>query len=213
MISTSWQRTKSQSVLQRAWIFLSHQSLPKRCTIHQILRRHVHLPHPLNDCSRVTDTDWHIGTSTSTLHRILPPRSEMSSSISRTNSSTMASAWTLKISWSTCSRFRNGNGSSLMIVLCFRFFSGSGSRVCEWHFVSGTNRVALCQDTWSVTLPQVLYHFNLFGTTLWLWHVWWIQHFGTHLWLPWHQRNFGRLHDWFGEFVGDSSQYLSSWRS
>ena len=119
MISTSWQRTKSQSVPQRTWISLSHQSLPKRCIIHQILRRHVHLPHPLNDCSRVTDTDWLIGTSTSTLHRILPPRSEMSSSTSRTNSSTMASTWTLKISWSICSRFRNGSRSNLMIT----FFS------------------------------------------------------------------------------------------
>ena len=55
-------------------------------------------------------------------------------------------------------------------------------------------------------------YIDLFGTTLWPWHVWWIRQFGTHHWLPWHQRNFGRPRDWFGKFVGDSGQYLSCQR-
>jgi len=27
----------------------------------------------------------------------------------------------------------------------------------------------------------------------WVWHIWWIQHFGRYFQMPWHWKNFGRI--------------------
>ena len=53
---------------------------------------------------------------------------------------------------------------------------------------------------------MVLYHLDLFSMTLWLWHIWWIQHLSMHLWWPWHKQIFCRLPIWFGELIGDCGQ-------
>ena len=66
----------------------------------------------------------------------------------------------------------------------------TGTYICIWQISEGALN-GVC-DMWLYTFTciidtstMVLYHFDLFGRTLWLWHVWWTQHFGRGHSLPW----------------------------
>ena len=61
--------------------------------------------------------------------------------------------------------------------------------ICTWC-------ICEIQDIATQVKSAILYHFDLFGMTLWPWHIWWIRHLGTHLVPPWYLKKFSRPCDW-----------------